>query len=151
MKCIIIAVVGAAEATEELCAHARMIGRGVAKRGWTLVTGGLSGVMEAASAGAHSEGGLVVGILPTASTASANAHVSVPIATNMGHARNAIIAHTADVVVAIGGSYGTLSEIAIARKLGKRVLALCSWNIEGVEAHSDPKSLLAALDEIVNT
>ncbi len=147
----IIAVIGAADAAPELLTLAREIGAGIAQNGWTLVTGGLSGVMEAASIGAHAQGGTVVGILPTATTEAANPYVTIPIATNMGHARNAIIAHTADALVAVGGGYGTLSEIAIAKKLGKRVFGLSTWNIEGVEQKESVEEVIGALKEMLGS
>ena len=145
----IVGVIGASEASEKLHRLAEELGRGIAQRGWTLVSGGLSGVMEAASKGACNAGGMVVGILPTATTADANQYVIIPIATNMGHARNAIIAHTADVLVACGGGYGTLSEIALANKLGKKVFGLKSWDIEGVDKKKDVENVLAALEELL--
>ena len=125
----IVAVIGESETTPEIWEIAREVGRRVAAKGWILVTGGLSGVMEAASRGANEAGGAVVGILPQGTTESANKFVTVPIATNMGHARNVIIAHTADMLIAVGGSMGTLSEIAIARKLGKPVFSIRSWEV----------------------
>ena len=123
-KRIILGVVGAGQADRTLSTVAETVGRLAAQRGWVLVTGGLGGVMEAASRGASEAGGLVVGIVPTADRHDANPWVEVPIVTNMGHARNIIIAHTADVLVAVDGSYGTMSEVAIARKLGKSVAAV---------------------------
>lgn len=132
MKKFIVAVIGEAEASAETIAIAQEAGERIARHGWTLVTGGLSGVMEAASRGAAKAGGIVVGILPQGETRHANPHVAIPIATNMGYARNAIIAHTADALIAVGGAYGTLSEIAFARKLGKPVFGIKSWEIEGV-------------------
>lgn len=149
MRQPIIGIIGASEASEELQRLAEELGRGIAQRGWTLVSGGLSGVMEAASKGACDAGGTVVGILPTATTADANQYVIIPIATNMGHARNAIIAHTADVLVACGGGYGTLSEIALANKLGKKVFGLKSWDIEGVEPKENIDDLLKELEHLV--
>ena len=149
MKAKIIGIIGASEADEDLLKLAEEAGRGIAKNGWILVTGGLGGVMEAASRGAHEAGGTVVGILPTPSTTDANDYVTIPIATNMGHARNAIIAHTADVLVAIGGGYGTLSEIALSKKLGKYVFGLKSWDIDGVEHTSDAQTALQALEKIL--
>ena len=144
----IIGVIGAADANDELKKCAEDLGRGIAQRGWTLVSGGLSGVMEAASKGANTDGGTVVGILPTGATADANPHVTIPIATNMGHARNAIIAHTADVLVACGGGYGTLSEIALANKLGKKVFGLMSWKVEGVIGKDSVEEVVGELDAI---
>lgn len=147
MRKPIVAVIGEADASAEKQVVAEEVGRLIAGRGWILVTGGLSGVMEAASRGAAAAGGLVVGILPQGTTGAANPHVAVPIATNMGHARNAIIAHTADALIAIGGSFGTLSEIAIARKLGKTVVGIQSWEIDGV---IPADSAAAAIEAIGN-
>jgi len=134
-----VAVIGASNASGEERKTAEEVGRQIAKNGWVLVNGGLSGVMEASAKGAKEAGGIVVGILPTPSTDSANSYVTIPIATNMGHARNAIIAHTADVLIAIGGGEGTLSEIAIAHKLGKTVFGIKSWDVAGVITVKDAK------------
>lgn len=125
----ILGVIGTADASEREWNEAYEVGKRAAAKGWIIVCGGLSGVMEAASKGANETGGTVVGIVPQGSIEYANNYVTVPIATNMGHARNIIIAHTAEMLVAIGGSTGTLSEIAISRKLGKPVFAIGSWNV----------------------
>ena len=106
--------------------------------------------MEASAKGAFEAGGIVVGILPTPSTASANSFITIPIATNMGHARNVIIAHTADVLIAIGGGQGTLSEISIARKLGKTVFGIRSWEIAGVRSVSDAGEAISACRAILS-
>ena len=124
----VIGVIGAGECDAEIRAHAREVGRRLAEAGCVILTGGLAGVMEAASQGAREAGGLVIGIVPGADPAAANEHVGVTIASGMGDARNAIIANTAEAFVAVGGSYGTLSEIAFALKRGKRVVSLGSWN-----------------------
>ncbi len=129
----IVAIIGTADASADLADHAFEVGTLIAKAGFTLVTGGLTGVMEAASRGAHEAGGVVVGILPGPHAEEANPFVTIPIVTNMGHARNCIIAHTADMLIAVGGGFGTLSEIAVARKLGKPVFAISSWEI--ADAH----------------
>lgn len=120
----IIAVVGAGNERPELAELAEEVGREIARKGAVLVCGGLGGVMTDAARGAKEIGGVTIGILPGPKTADANEFIDFPIATNMGHARNAVIVHTADVVIAIGGSYGTLSEIALALKLGKGVVGL---------------------------
>lgn len=125
----IVAVIGAANASAQEKGAAYEAGKLIAKKGWILVSGGLTGVMEEASHGAADGNGIVVGILPTGFTADANKYVNIPIATNIGFARNAIIAHTADILIAVGGEYGTLSEIAMSRKLGKPVFAIKSWEI----------------------
>ena len=120
----VIGVVGAGTCPPELSEVAAEVGREIARKGAVLVCGGLEGVMSDAARGAKEIGGVTVGILPGASTADANEFIDLPIATNMGQARNAIIVHTADVLIAVGGGYGTLSEIALALKIGKGVVVL---------------------------
>jgi uncharacterized protein (TIGR00725 family) len=126
----IVAVVGAGKSDARLRELAYEVGARLARTGVIVATGGLGGVMEGASAGAASAGGVVVGILPGPSTAEANAYVQVPIATGMGEARNAVLVNTASGLIAIGGEYGTLSEIAFALKAGKPVVALDSWDLD---------------------
>ncbi len=123
-------MIGAGECDAETAERARAVGRGLAEAGCTVVTGGLGGVMEAASRGAAEAGGLVVGILPSSRTEDANPWVRVPVATGLGDARNAVLADTADAFVAVAGSWGTLSEIAFALKRGKRVVGLGTWELE---------------------
>jgi len=94
-----------------------------------LVCGGMGGVMEAAAGGAINAGGTTVGILPTASRLDANPYLTIAVATGMGEARNAIVVRTADVVIAVHGEYGTLSEIALALKMGKHVVGLGTWEL----------------------
>ena len=106
---------------------AEAVGRGLASRGVALVCGGLGGVMEAACRGARSAGGLTVGIQPGDDRRSANAHVDIPVVSGMGQARNAIVVKTAQAVIAIDGSYGTLSEIALALQNGIAVIGLGTW------------------------
>src|SRR3954453_18071791 len=127
-----VAVVGPGEATPEQIATAEEVGRLLAERGAVLVCGGLGGVMEAACRGAKEGGGRTVGILPGGDRAAANPHVGVVIATGLGEARNALVVRAADALIAVGGAYGTLSEIALALKAGKPVLGVRSWEIEGV-------------------
>jgi uncharacterized protein (TIGR00725 family) len=105
-----------------------------------LVCGGLGGVMEAACRGARSEGGTAVGILPGLDRGAANQHVSVAVATGLGEARNALVVRAADALIAVGGAYGTLAEIALALKGGKAVVGLGTWEIEGVERAEGPES-----------
>lgn len=126
----IIAIIGAGQCDNQIAAIARKVGGLLAKAKCVIINGGLGGVMEAASQGAKEAGGLVVGILPSASKKDANPHVDIPIATGMGDARNTIIANTADAFIAIDGSYGTLSEIAFALKRGKKVVSLGSWEVD---------------------
>ncbi len=124
-----IAVVGGQLCTEEEARAAYEVGRLLAERKAVVVCGGLTGVMEAACRGAKEAGGTTIGILPGPFRSDANQYVDHAIATDMGQARNAIIVRTCDAVIAIGGEYGTLSEIAMALKMGKRVVALTTWDI----------------------
>lgn len=119
-----IGVIGAAQPTPQGLALAESVGREIARRGAVLVCGGLGGVMEAAARGAFEAGGEVVGVLPGPESASANPFVTIAIPTNMGHARNVIIAQSAEALIAVEGEYGTLSETAIGLKLGKPVVVL---------------------------
>jgi uncharacterized protein (TIGR00725 family) len=130
---IYLAVIGAGSASPEIYDLAKAVGREAASRGWIVVTGGLGGVMEAATRGAHEAGGQTLGILPGPGREDANPYIDIVVVTNMGHARNAIIAHTADALVAIDGEYGTLSEVAFGLKLGKPVIGLkTAWTVPGV-------------------
>jgi len=124
----IIAVIGAGDASAKGEKRAYRIGQLLAEQGVVLVCGGLGGVMQAASRGCAEAGGEVIGLLPGADTAEANPYVTIPIVTNMGHARNVMIAHTAQALIAVEGEYGTLSEMAIGLKLGKPVIQLDSWS-----------------------
>jgi uncharacterized protein (TIGR00725 family) len=128
-----VAVVGPADAAAPELAIAEELGAGLAAAGFTVLTGGLGGVMEAASRGARSELGRTVGILPGTSRDDANGWVELAIATGMGEARNAVLVRSADAVVAIGGGHGTLSEIAFALKMQRPVIGLYTWDIPGVE------------------
>jgi uncharacterized protein (TIGR00725 family) len=111
-------------------ARARELGRELARAGAVVVTGGLGGVMEEAARGAEEEGGVTVGILPGAQAAEANRWITIPIVTDLGQARNALLVLTSEALVAIGGSYGTLSEVALALKIGVPVAAVASWRME---------------------
>ncbi len=140
-----ISVVGSGTATGELYEKARKVGRLVAEKGGTVVCGGLSGVMEAAARGAAEAGGTAIGILPDEDRERANEHLSYSIATGTGHARNLAVVCSGDAVVAIGGEYGTLSEIGLARKVGRPVVALESWNLgEHVAVASSPEEAVEA-------
>jgi len=125
----IIAVVGGSTASPEVYAAAREVGQEVASAGAVLITGGLGGVMEAASQGAKEKGGTVVGILPGFSRKDANPYVDIPIVTGLGDGRNMLIVQTAQAVIALPGEYGTLSEIAFALKIGRPVVSLGSWKV----------------------
>lgn len=118
---------------------AEEVGALIARRGAILVCGGLGGVMTSAARGAKNEGGITVGILPGESPSDANPFIDVPIATDLGHARNAIIARTCHVLIAIGGEYGTLSEIALSLKMGKTVIGIDTWDVPGVVRADGPE------------
>ena len=122
-------MIGAAKGEEGLLRDAQEVGRRIAEAGAVLVCGGRSGVMEAASRGASEAGGTVVGVLPTLSPADANPYVTYAIATGIGEARNLAVVASGEAVVAVGGEWGTLSEIAHARKIGRPVVALQSWTL----------------------
>ncbi|MBU2591586.1 MAG: TIGR00725 family protein [Nitrospinae bacterium] len=123
----IIGIVGSGICDEKIAALAEETGRLIAEAGYTLLSGGLGGVMEAASKGAKGAGGLTIGILPGNKSTDANSFIDIPIVTGMGHARNIIVVHSADCIVAIAGEYGTLSEISIALKIGKPVIGIKTW------------------------
>jgi uncharacterized protein (TIGR00725 family) len=125
----VVAVVGAGEACTDLADLAERLGGELARRGATVVCGGLGGVMEAACRGAKAAGGTTVGILPGPDRRGGNRWLDVAIATGMGEARNVVVVRTADAVVAVGGEYGTLSEIAFALKLGRPVAGLRTWQL----------------------
>jgi uncharacterized protein (TIGR00725 family) len=141
-----VAVVGSGAADGELYEQAREVGRLVAERGGIVVCGGLSGVMEAAARGATEAGGLAVGILPDEDRRRANEYLAYSIATGMGQARNLAVVCSGDVIIAIGGEYGTLSEIGLARKVGRPVVSLESWDLPGhlVVASSPEEAVEAA-------
>jgi uncharacterized protein (TIGR00725 family) len=127
-----IAVIGGRKAPIKLLRTAEEVGRNIALRGAVLVCGGLGGVMEYASKGAKSANGTTIGILPHDKAGGENPFIDIPVATGLGMGRNVIIARTADAFVAIGGEYGTLSEIAFALQIGKPVIGIGSWEIKGM-------------------
>jgi uncharacterized protein (TIGR00725 family) len=126
---VAIAVIGAGTCDSDLADIAYEVGRAIAQHGAVLITGGSTGVMEAASRGAHSAQGLVVGILPGSDPNEANDAVDVAIPTGMGQLRNGLVAGSAKAVIAVGGEWGTLSEIGFARKLGKPVIGIRTWQL----------------------
>jgi len=141
-----VAVVGPGEAGAEELAGAEEVGRLLAEAGAVVVCGGRGGVMEAVCRGARSAGGLTLGILPGRDRSEANAYVEVALPTGLGEARNALVVRAADAVIAVGGAYGTLSEIALALKIGKPVVGLGTWELaragradEGIVRAADPR------------
>jgi uncharacterized protein (TIGR00725 family) len=140
-----IAVCGPGEADPDLEVLAEAVGRGLAARGAVLVCGGGGGVMAAAARGARDRGGEVIGILPETRLDAADEHCSTVIATGAGQARNLAVALSGDALVAIGGGWGTLSEIALARRFERPVVALGSWELRS-PAGSAPGGIVAAED-----
>jgi uncharacterized protein (TIGR00725 family) len=124
-----VAVSGGGEAGEKACRQAEEVGRELARRGAVVVTGGLGGAMEAACRGAKEGGGTTIGILPSDDRSAANRWVDVAVPTGLGEGRNALVVRAADAVIAVAGEYGTLSEIALALRLGKPVVGLGTWEL----------------------
>jgi uncharacterized protein (TIGR00725 family) len=142
---VYVAVVGSGTATGELYEQAREVGKLVAERGATVVCGGLSGVMEAAAHGATEAGGTAIGILPDEDWNRQNEYLTYSVATGAGQARNLAVVCSGDVVIAVGGEYGTLSEIGLALKVGRPVVALHSWTLgEHVTVVGSPEQAVAA-------
>lgn len=127
-----VAVVGPGEATAAEVVTAEEVGRALADAGAVVLTGGHGGVMAAASRGAHAGGGLTVALLPGRARSEANEWVDISIPTGLGELRNGLIVRAADAVIAVGGAYGTLSEVALALKTGVPVIGLRTWSIDGV-------------------
>jgi uncharacterized protein (TIGR00725 family) len=128
-KSILIGVIGGSEVSAQIADIAEEVGREIARRGAVLVCGGLGGVMEAACKGASEVGGLTIGILPGDSRETANPYVKIPIVTGIGYARNVAVVKTSRAVIAIDGSYGTLTEIAYALQSGIPVIGLGTWSV----------------------
>lgn len=148
-KKIRIAVFGGRAADAALLQAARKVGEGIALRGWILLCGGRGGIMEAVSQGCRSAGGLSIGILPGPDDSDANPYIDIPLPTGIGFARNSVLALACDAAVAIGGKYGTLSEIAYALQYEKPLITLHSWDIPGAVKAADAETLLRELDKII--
>ena len=141
----IIGVIGSSKADQEVLRLAEEVGAEIARKGAAVVCGGLTGVMEAACRGARREGGLTIGIIPSDDKHDANQFVQIPIVTGMGMGRNVMLVKTADVLIAVGGEFGTLSEIAHALNIGKKVIGLRTWKLE--KAHGRPIPNLIETDD----
>ena len=126
---IMIGVIGAGDAGEKDCRIAEEVGAEIAINGYILLCGGMGGIMEAACRGAKTNGGTTIGILPGSSKRDCNQYVDYPIVTGMGHGRNIIVAGSCDAVIAIGGSFGTLSEIAFALRLNIPIIGINTWDV----------------------
>jgi len=146
-----IGVIGGRRVDKTLLNEAEKVGRLIAQKEIVLVCGGLSGVMEAVSRGARSAGGVTVGILPQEHKRDANEYIDIPIITGLGIGRNVIIARTADVLISIGGEYGTLSEIAFALQMGKPVIGIRTWDIKGVIPAQDADDAVAKAFKILES
>jgi uncharacterized protein (TIGR00725 family) len=154
-----IAVCGSAMANADEIAWAEEVGRLIAEAGAVLVCGGLGGVMDAAARGCEAAGGRSIGILPGDRRDAASPHLTLSIPTGMGEARNALVVRAADAVIAVGGEYGTLSEIALALKIGTPVVGLRTWDLarDGVtvdtivRASTPAEALRAAIDAAQGT
>lgn len=152
----IIAVCGAGICDASLATLAEEVGQRIAAAGAVLVCGGLGGVMEAACRGASQASGLTLGFLPGTERTAANPWVRLALPTGMGEARNVLLVRAADVIIAIGGEYGTLSEIALARKAGRSVIGLHTWNLGNdtrgqphiIAAHTPAQAVALALQEL---
>jgi uncharacterized protein (TIGR00725 family) len=146
-----VAVVGPSEASDDELRTAEVVGRLLGEARAVVVCGGLGGVMEAVARGAAVAGATVVGVLPGADRGEANPHVTVAIATGMGEMRNALIVRAADAVVAVGGAYGTLSEIAFALRTGIPVVGVGTWALDDVVDTPDASSAVALALELAAT
>ncbi|MGY4644598.1 TIGR00725 family protein [Cellulomonas sp. URHB0016] len=154
-----VGVVGPGDASAADEARARDLGRGLADRGDVVLCGGLGGVMRAVAAGVRSGGGVVVGLLPGPDRVDGDEHLTVALPTGLGELRNALLVRSSDVVVSVGGSWGTLSEVALALRAGVPVVALDGWQVHTADGSppggpsavrvSSVADALAAVDELV--
>lgn len=146
-----ISVVGGHSCSKKIYNIAKDLGRRIAREGWTLICGGSSGVMEAACLGAKEKGGLTVGILPSFTSEEANKYLDVKIPTGLGYARNILVVRAADVIVAVDGKHGTLSEIAFAFNDEKRVYGIDTWDIKGVNKVKSPEEAIRRIKRDITT
>lgn len=148
----LVAVCGAGACDRATTELARELGHRLAEWGAVLICGGLGGVMEAAAKGAQQAGGLTIGLLPGIDPRDANPHIDLVLPTGLGHLRNALITRAAEVVVALPGGPGTLSEIALGLKMGKPVIALGAWShIDGIETARTPEEAASMARDRINT
>lgn len=147
-KKIRIGVIGGSSPDDRAILSAFRVGQAIGEAGAILVCGGLGGVMEAAASGAKKAGGFTVGILPGTNPADANPSIDLPIATGMGYSRNSLVAMNSDILIAIAGEYGTLSEIAYGNIYGKKIFGLETWEVTGVvKARTPDEAVRMALNE----
>ena len=145
-----IAVIGGHSCSPEIAKIAEEVGREIGRRGATLVCGGLGGVMKAASKGAKEAGGATIGILPGNNKSEANPYIDIPIVTGLGYARNSLVVKNAEVVIAIDGKEGTLSEIAFALQMNKPIIGIQTWDIDGIIKAKDAREAMNRLAEVEN-
>jgi uncharacterized protein (TIGR00725 family) len=151
----VISIIGGAKCSETECQIAEKVGYLLGMRGVILICGGRGGVMEAACRGSQNAGGITIGLLPGDDLSEANPYLDVALPTGMGHIRNALVAQAGECVIAIGGGYGTLSEIGIALKSGRKVIGIDTWNavdnsgkrIKIIRAKSAEEAVGIALNE----
>ncbi|MFO8164208.1 MAG: TIGR00725 family protein [Desulfatiglandales bacterium] len=137
-------MIGASRCSSEIYRQASELGHLIGKNDWILFCGGLGGIMEGAAKGCYQSGGVTVGILPGKEKDLANPFITVTIATGLGEGRNLLVVRASDVVIAIAGGYGTLSEIGLALKIGKPVIGLNTWpNIDGIDYVETPEQAIA--------
>jgi len=146
-----ISVIGGRKVEKRLLQEAEKVGRLIAGKDAVVVCGGLTGVMEAVSKGAKAGGGLTVGILPHEHKKNANEYIDIPVATGLGIGRNVIIARAADAVIAVGGEYGTLSEIAFSLQMGKPVVGIETWDIKGIIPADNAEDAVRKVFEILES
>ena len=147
-----IGVIGAGECSPEIYHQSNEVGQLIGKNDWILFCGGLGGVMEGAAKGCYQSDGMTVGILPGKKKNSANPFIRLAIATGLGEGRNLLVVRASDVVVAIGGGYGTLSEIGLALKIGKPVFGLKTWpRIDGLCYVETPEQAIAKVLEYISS
>ena len=146
---LLIGVIGGHDCNRKTAKLAKELGRQIANLGAILVCGGLGGIMEAVAKGAKQSGGVAVGILPGEDRRDANKFIDIPIATGLGYTRNTLVTTASDVIIALPGRYGTLSEIGFALNAKKPVIGLGSWDIEGVIKVQSVRKAIEILREIV--
>ena len=146
-----VAVVGGCKCSRKIYKIAQRLGQLIALEGWVLICGGGLGVMEAACKGAKEKGGLTVGILPSFDAREANPYLDIKIPTGLDYARNILVVRAAEVIVAIDGKYGTLSEIAFALNEGKRVYGIETWDIKGIIKVESPQEAIERIKRFMGT
>lgn len=146
-----VGVIGGHRASEKHLKMAEAIGEEIAKLGFVLVSGGLSGVMEAACRGAKKAGGLTLGILPGRDRTEANKCVDIPVVTGLGYVRNVLVVINSNVIIAIDGEYGTLSEISYALNYKVPVIGLDTWDIRGIIKAKDVPDCVSKLKKIIKS